>query len=77
LDAGTHDFVPAIHAPDEPPASLEAGDAAERVREAGGAGEVFLNCGALEGGRGLREEVDDGGDFAFWNYSKRDVVKDF
>lgn len=57
------DLVPAVDAPDEPAATLKGAGAAERVREGGGRGEVFLDRSALDRGRGLGEEVDDVGDF--------------
>jgi len=63
LDPRAQDLVPAVYAPDQPSAALEAAGAAEGVREGGVGGEVFLDRGALGAGRGLREGVDDVGDF--------------
>lgn len=54
LDLRTHDLVPSVDAPDQPPAALEAAGAAERVREGGRGREVCLEGFALSGGRGLR-----------------------
>ena len=53
-----HDLVPAVYTPDQPSRTLEAAGSAERMREARVGREVFLEGGALGGGRGLREEVD-------------------
>ena len=50
----THDLVPSVDAPDEPPATLEAAGAAEWMREGGRGREVCLEGFALSGGRGLR-----------------------
>jgi len=63
LDPRAQDLVPAVYAPDQPSAALEAAGAAEGVREGGVGGEVFLDRGALGAGWGLREGVDDVGDF--------------
>lgn len=63
LDPRAQDLVPVVYAPDQPSAALEAAGAAEGVREGGVGGEVFLDRGALGAGRGLREGVDDVGDF--------------
>ena len=66
LDPRAQNLVPAVYAPDQPPAALEAARAAERVREGGRGREVLLERLALGRGRRLREEVDDLGDLGFW-----------
>ena len=65
FDPRAHDLVPAVDAPDQPPAALEAAGAAERVRERGRRREVLLEGLALGRGRGLREEVDHLGYLCF------------
>lgn len=54
LDLGTHDLVPAVYTPYQPPTTLEATGAAEWMRKGGGGREVCLEGFALGGGRGLR-----------------------
>lgn len=65
LDPRAQDLVPAVDAPDEPAAPLEAARAAERVRERGRGGEVRLERLALRRRRGLRQQVDDLRDLGF------------
>ena len=50
LDLRTHDLVPAVYTPYQPPAALEAAGAAEWMREGGGGREVCLEGFALGGG---------------------------
>ena len=54
LDPWAQNLVPAVYAPDQPPAALEAARAAERVREGGRGREVLLESLALGRGRRLR-----------------------
>ena len=65
LNLRAHDLVPAVYAPYQPPATLEAAGAAERVSKGGRGCEVLLNGFALGGGRGLRQEVDYLGNLCF------------
>lgn len=53
LNLRTHDLVPAIDAPYQPPAALEAARAAEWMREGGRRREVRFEGFALGGGWGL------------------------
>lgn len=71
LDARAHDLIPPVDAPYQPPAPLERPRAAERMREGGRRGEVLFQRRALEGGRGLGQEVDDAGDLSGWRQSFR------
>ena len=71
LDLGTHDLVPAVDAPDQPPGSIPASGATERMCEAGGGREVFLDGCALSSGGRLGEEVDYFGDFGFCGLGRR------
>ncbi len=50
LDARAQDLVPAVDAPDQPAAAVEAAGAAERVREGCVGREVAFYRLALEGG---------------------------
>lgn len=71
LNARAHDLVPAVDAPDQPAATVEAAGAAEGVREGCVGGEVGFDCLALERRWGLREAMDDGGNFGGWVFHCR------
>lgn len=66
LDPWAHDLVPAVDAPDQPAAAVEAAGAADWMREGGCGREVGFYRLALDRGGRLREEVDYGGDFGGW-----------
>ena len=62
INARRHDLVEAINHDYEPSGTTEAPSATERMRERRRRGEEFLDRGTLNGGRGLGEEADNGGD---------------